>query len=325
VAAGVAMGVVVWSVIAATGAAAQTPTPTPGADVGRAEDQIVLSGTVTVPRGRSVGEVVVFHGRASVAGVVAGDVVVLDGPIVVSGQVGGSVVALNGPIRLGPTASVGRDVLGGQAVRLEPGALVAGQVRDRVAFTPRGTLAVLGRLLGPIAVAVSVLLMLLLVFAIAPRALDGTATAGTSSPVASMAWGLVFSVAMPLLAAVAAITIVGLPFGLAVGLAAGLLWMLGLAFACFALGRAITGRAHGRARPLFAGWGLVAAVGLVPFLNATVWVIGSAFGLGSAFVAVWRARSSAGRSRSATARGGRHRAGSSRLHETARAGLEGPT
>ena len=42
----------------------------------------MLSGTVTVPRGRSVGEVVVFHGRAVVAGVVVGDVVVLDGPVV---------------------------------------------------------------------------------------------------------------------------------------------------------------------------------------------------------------------------------------------------
>ncbi|HVF08443.1 MAG TPA: hypothetical protein VNC60_07700, partial [Actinomycetota bacterium] len=303
VVAGVAVGLVVWSVVAAAGVAAQTPTPIPGADVGRAEDQIVLSGSVTVPRGRSVGEIVVFHGRAWVAGVVAGDVVVLNGPIVVSGQVSGSVVALNGPIRLGPTASVGRDVLGGQAVRLEPGALVAGQVRDRVAFTPRGALAVLGRLLGPVALAVSLLLTLLLLLAIAPRALDGAATAGATSPFASMAWGFAISVAVPLFAAVAAITIVGLPFGLAVGLAAGWLWMLGLAFGCFAIGRAITGRAHGRARPLFAGWGLVAAAGLVPFLNAAVWVLVSAFGLGAALVAAWRARSAA-------PRGGRHRASS---------------
>lgn len=324
-AAGVAVGVVVWSVFVAAGATAQTSTPTPGADVGRAEDQVVLSGTVTVPRGRSVGEIVVFHGRAWVAGVVAGDVVVLDGPILVSGQVSGSVVALNGPIRLGPTASVGRDVLGGQAVRLEPGALVAGQVRERVAFTPRGTLAVLGRLLGPVALAVSLLLMLLLLLAIAPRALDGTATAGTTSPFASMAWGFAIWVAVPLFAAAAAITLVGLPFGLAVGLAAGWLWMLGLAFACFTLGRAITGRSHGRARPLFAGWGLVAAVGLVPFLNVGVWVLGSAFGLGAALVAVWRARSAAP-PRSAAPRGGRHRAGSSRRRQsTAGAELAGPT
>jgi hypothetical protein len=240
----------------------------------------------------------------------------------VSGQVSGSVVALNGPIRLGSTASVGRDVLGAQGVRLEPGALVAGELRDQVAFTPRGALAVLGALLGAVAIAVSLLLMLLLLVAIAPRALDGAAAAATTSPVVSMAWGLVLSIAVPVLAATAAVSIVGLPLGLAVGLAAGLIWMLGLAFACFAVGRAITGRSSGRARPLLAGWGLVAAVGLVPVLNLAAWVLGAAFGLGAALVATWRARSAAPTR-------GRHRIGYSRRQPTPepapKAGLAGPT
>ena len=302
---GVAVFVAVSVAVTMTSATAQTSEPTPGADVAGAEDQIVLSGTVTVPRGRSVGEVVVFHGRALVAGVVAGDVVVLDGPIVVSGQVSGSVVALNGPIRLGASASVGRDVLGAHGVRLEPGALVAGELRDHVAFTPRGALTALGKMVGTVAIAVSLLLTLLLLVAIAPRALDGVASAATSSPVVSMAWGLVVSVTLPVLAVAAAASIVALPLGLAAGLAAGLLWMLGLAFGGFAIGRIVTGRSNGRARPLLAGWGLVAAIGLVPFLNVVVWVLGAAFGLGAALVATWRARSAAPTR-------GRHRIGYSR-------------
>lgn len=306
---GVAVCVVVSVATAVTSANAQTPAPTPGgqpqtpgADVGRAEDQIVLSGTVTVPRGHSVGEVVVFHGRAFVAGVVVGDVVVLDGPVVISGQVSGSVVAMNGPIRLGPTASVGRDVLGAHGVRLEPGALVGGEVREDVAFTPRSALALLGALLGAAAIAVSILLMLLLLLALSPRALDRVATVGRTSPFASMGWGIAISIALPVLAVAAAASILGLPLGISVVLAAGLLWITGLAVAVFTIGRLIAPEPSGRARPLIAGWGVVAAVGLVPFLNVAVWVMGSMFGLGAALVATWRTRSS-------TPARGRHRAG----------------
>ena len=96
----VAAGALVLAIGGVAHGQTSSPAPSPGAEVGSAEDQVVLSGTVSVPRGRSVGEVVVFHGRAVVAGVVVGDVVVLDGPVVISGQVSGTVVAMNGPIRL---------------------------------------------------------------------------------------------------------------------------------------------------------------------------------------------------------------------------------
>jgi len=296
------------TIVAAGTALAQTPTPTPtstpqpGADVGRAEDQVVLSGTVTVPKGQSVGEVVVFHGRVLVGGVVVGDVVVLDGSVVISGQVSGSVVALNGPIRLAPTASVGRDVLGAQSVRSDPGALVRGAVREDVAFTPRGALAALGALLGAVAIAVSTLLVLLLLLALAPRALDRTATAGRTAPFASMGWGVAVSIGVPLAAVAAVASILGSPLGLSLLLGIGLIWIVGLAFAVFTVGRLIVREPRGRARALFAGWGAGAAVGLVPFLGVAVWVLGSMFGLGAALVATWRARSGAP-SR------GRHRAG----------------
>jgi cytoskeletal protein CcmA (bactofilin family) len=308
----VAAGVVVLAgLLAFAGVArAQTPTPTvspsatprPGADVGDAEDQVVLSGTVAVPRGRSVGEVVVFHGRVSVAGVVAGDVVVLDGPVSVAGQVSGSVVALNGPIRQASTASVGGDVLASEAVRLAPGAFVAGDVREDVAFTPRGALTALGVLLGAAAVAVSGLLVLLLFLALAPRALDRVATAARTAPFASIGWGLAVAIALPVVAVAAAASVLGLPFGLSLLLGVGLIAMAGYAFAAFSVGRLIVREPRGRPGALFAGWGVAAAIGLVPFLNVAVWVLGSIFGVGASVVANWRARST-------TPTRGRHRAG----------------
>src|SRR5881397_503918 len=82
-------------------------------------DQIVLSGTVTVPRGREVGEVVVLHGSATVGGVARGDVVVLDGPITVTGQVSGTVVAVTGSVTLGRDAQVRGDVIARGQVRAD--------------------------------------------------------------------------------------------------------------------------------------------------------------------------------------------------------------
>ena len=74
------------------------------------EDQIVFAGSVSVPRGQRVGEVVVFSGRATVNGVVTGDVVVFEGPVTVTGQVNGSVIAADGVVRLAESARVGGDV-----------------------------------------------------------------------------------------------------------------------------------------------------------------------------------------------------------------------
>ncbi|MEZ0235616.1 MAG: hypothetical protein ACAH81_11805 [Actinomycetota bacterium] len=287
---------------ASPSAASPAPTPRPGAETAVTEDQVMLSGTLAVPRGRTVGQVVVFHGRALVAGVAAGDVVVLDGPVVISGQVSGTVVAMNGPIRLAATAFVAGDVLGGQSVRVDPGARVGGNVRDDVSFTPRGPLAALGALLGAIAVAVSTLGMMLLFLAVAPRGLDRVATAARTAPFASFGWGLLLALGLPLVALGTTASILALPFGLALLLGFALIALMGFSLAAWAAGRLLVKEPRGRAAALFAGWGIAAAVGLVPFLNVAVWLLGSVFGLGAATVAVWRARSA----RSAR---GRHRAG----------------
>ena len=193
-------------------------------------------------------------------------------------------------------------MLGAHGVRLEPGALVRGDVREDVAFTPRASFAALGALLGAAAIACSTLIVLLLLLAVAPRALDRVATAGRTAPFASMAWGLVLGMLLPVLAIGTAASILGLPFGLALMLGLGLAALVGYAFAVMVMGRLIVREPRGRLGALFAGWGLAAAIGLVPFLNVAVWVLGSLFGLGSALVALWRARTE-------TPSRGRHRAG----------------
>ena len=285
-------------------ARAQNATPVVSVPAGSAapavQDQVVLSGSVIVPKGSSVGEIVVFHGRVQIAGSVQGDVVILDGPVTIAGAyITGSVVALNGPVRITGATQIGGDVMSASGVTADPGVKVGGQIREDVGFTLRGELTALGVLLGAVAVAVSVLLWGLVLLLMAPRGADRVARAATTAPFASLGWGVLLAVALPLVCVAAMASVVGLPLGLAALLAFGLLFFTGLAWTAWIIGRAMV-HGHGRTLPYLAGWGVVAVVGLVPFVNVGVWILGSVFGLGAMTVAAWRAR---GHHR------GRHRSG----------------
>ena len=260
----------------------------------RPADQVVLSGDVSVPRGTVVGEVVVFSGSATIDGVAQGDVVVLDGPVTIGGQVGGDVIAPHGPIRLLATAQVTGNVMAGGNLIVADGAQVTGEVRRDVGFTLSGPVEALGALLISAAMAISILLVGLLLLLLAPRGVERTAEAARTAPVASAGWGLLLAVGVPIVAVVCAATIVGLPAGLAVLLGLGLLWLVGQAAVTFVVGRFVVRAPRSRVGALFAGWGIGAALGLVPFLNAVWWTLGAIFGLGAILVATWRARHGAG-------------------------------
>jgi hypothetical protein len=253
-------------------------------------DQVVLRGDVVVPRGQSVGEIVVFSGSATVAGVARGDVVVIDGPITISGQVGGDVIAVHGRIRLQRTAQVAGSVRGGQDVDVAAGAQVAGEVRRGVRFTLSGPLDVLGPLLASAALAISVLIVAIALLLFAPRAIDPVTDAGRNAPFASAGWGLLVAIALPAAALVGGATVVGIPFGLALLLALGLFWLVGIAWTTWIIGRAVVKEPRSRWGSLFAGWGIGSAIGLVPFVNVAWWLLGSVFGLGAMVVAIWRAK-----------------------------------
>ncbi|TMK34691.1 MAG: polymer-forming cytoskeletal protein [Actinobacteria bacterium] len=279
-------------------------------------DQVVLRGDVVVARGQVVGEIVVFSGSATVAGVARGDVVVLDGPITIAGQVGGDVIALHGSVRLLATAQVAGSVRAGGDVRRADGAQVSGGIQRGARFTLAGPLDALGPLLASAAMAVSILIAALVLLLFAPRGVDRVAAAGRTSPFASAGWGLVSVIALPIASIAAGATILGLPLALALLLGIGLLWLIGMAWATWIVGRALLKEPRTRWASLFAGWGVGSAIGLVPFVNVAWWTLGSMFGFGAMVVATWRARSTREPSerrpavrRQRRERGGRHREG----------------
>jgi hypothetical protein len=281
---------VVWMVSVPVAALAQGHKPilNPAADV---QDQVVLSGSVVVPKGTAVGEVVIFHGRALISGSVMGDVVVLDGPITIDGgYVTGDVVTLHGVIHVTGTSLIGGSVLAGGHVVVDRGAKVSGDVREHVSFTLEGPVAALGIVLGSVALAVSVLLLGLLLLFIAPRTSDRVATAARTAPFASLGWGVLFVLGFPVLCVFVIASIVGLPLGLAGLLAIALLFLVGLAFTAWAIGRAIVPTPGRRIPAFLAGWGIVAVAGVIPYVRLGVWGLGGAFGLGALVVANWRSR-----------------------------------
>ena len=132
--------------------------------------------------------------------------------------------------------------------------------------------------------AVSILLAGLLVLLLAPRGAQRTAEAVRTAPFASAGWGVLLALALPILGLALAVTILGLPLGLVLLLGLGLIWLVGLTFATFAIGRLFVREPRSRLGAFFAGWAIVAALGLVPFLNAAVWTFAGAFGVGAMLV-----------------------------------------
>jgi hypothetical protein len=269
--------------------------------VAEADDQIVLSGRVDVPRGSTVGQIVVLRGSVNVQGVALGDVVVVSGRLTVSGQVGGSVVNLDGPVVLAGSAQVRGDVLSRQSVTVRRGAQVEGDVRENVPFSLRGPLGWFGGFAAWLAVTVSSLLLGLLLLWLLPRACDAIVAAARDAPLPSAGLGVGWLVVVPLAAIVAMLSLVALPLGLSALLAVPFALSVGHVWAAWLVGRLVLPDT-GRPLAFLAGLGILRLVGLLPVVGGLVWVLGGAFGLGAATVALWRARGAGGRHRPGRAR-----------------------
>lgn len=257
------------------------------------EDQVVLSGSVIVRRGQTVGEVIVVNGRVSVGGVVRGDVIVVSGEVDVSGQVAGDVVVFDGRVTLRASAFVGGDVVSRDDVQQAAGARIEGRIRSDFPVSLRGPALALGRFAVWVAVTVSTLLLGLLLILLAPRGTDAVYRAVQTRRWRSAWLGLLLAVGLPIVGAVLIVSLAGLPLGLGVLLALALVYWIGYAWSAWLLGRWLVGPGRNRALTFLAGWAILRAVAAIPFLGAVTWFLGAAYGLGAATIALWRARAPA--------------------------------
>ena len=256
-----------------------------------ATDHVVITGGVTVPAGRTAGDVVVVDGTVRIAGHVTGDVISVSGPVRVTGRVDGDLVAVSDRAFLGSTARVGGDLrYGDERPVLARGASVGGKVSNEDwadAANGWGWVSLIGWWL---AVSVSTLVVGVLLVVLAPAALHAAERAVRERLGATVAWGLGIAIGVPLLAVLALVTLVGIPFGIALLLAAIPVLLVAYVTSAWMLGRRVLrNRSTSRWAALFAGWGILRVLALIPVVGALVGLVATVVGLGALAVALWRA------------------------------------
>ena len=257
-----------------------------------ATDHVVITGGVVVPPGQTAGDVIVLDGTVRIAGHVTGDVVSVAGPVRVSGRVDGDLIAVSDRAFLGSTARVGGDLrYGDESPVLARGARVDGRVSNEDwddSLNGWGWVSVLAWW---VAVSVSTLIMGVLLVWLAPGALYAAERAVQERLGATVGWGVLIAIGVPVLAIVALVTLVGIPFGIALLLAAIPVLLVAYATAAWIVGRRVLrNRSASPWAALFAGWGILRLLALIPIAGELIGLAATVVGLGALAVALWRAR-----------------------------------
>jgi hypothetical protein len=280
---------VVLTGVALLGAAAPASARNIGPD-----DELVLTGTVRVPRGEHADRIVIGDGRVFVDGEVDGVIFALDAPVHIGRHavINGDVISISRRVTLERGAILNDDLIYLHEKPLVPkGANVYGEVHRFDAgdlSLPFG--AFLLHVAVWVAITVSSLALGLLLLWLAPGAADAAAETARRRPGPAVAWGIGLFLGLPVAAVAAALTLVGIPLGLFVLLA--LLPLLGLGYVAtaYVIGRALLDGSRGRIAAFLTGWAMLRAVAFVPFVGPIAWLAATVFGLGVLTVALWRSR-----------------------------------
>ncbi|MFL5532667.1 MAG: hypothetical protein ACJ8BC_11920 [Gemmatimonadales bacterium] len=254
---------------------------------------VVLSGRADVPQGQQVGDLVVFHGSATVDGTVDGSLTAFDAPVTISGRVNGDVVVFNGRVVLRSGAVVTGDVVSQNAPVVASGATIGGETRRVQTNLNWEGFGWVGRLAWWLAVSVSTLVVGLVLVWLAGRGAGWILEAGRTQVGPVIGWGLLVFFGLPVMAIGALVTLVGIPLGLGLLAALGLIYALGYGASAWVLGRSLLRPPSAWVVAFLVGWAILRVVALVPILGGLIWFAAVVFGLGVLVVAIWRGRSAA--------------------------------
>jgi hypothetical protein len=233
--------------------------------------------------------VLVISGDARVSGRIIGDVVVFDGNADISGVVNGDVIAWSGRAIVRDGATVRGDVRSTDSPRIERGAEVGGDVET---VDLPGTFSFLGvRILGLfwLAVTISTGVLGLLFVLLFPRSAQTTVRTAQGSIGKSIGVGVLVAILLPIVAVLALVTVVGIPFGLGLLGALGVVHAIAYVAGALWFGRFMVKEPKSAIGAFFAGWGILRVLALIPGLGALVWIVTSVIGVGAITIAIWRA------------------------------------
>jgi hypothetical protein len=267
-----------------------------GAHEGERDAIVVVVGDVAVARGETAGGVYLASGDARIAGEVDGDVIVLDGDVLLSGRVDGDLFVADGTARLLPSAEVTGNVeYGDQHPRIALDARVRGDVTSQDWPNLGGAVAWIGGFLAWLAVSLSLLALGALLLLIAPRAADALEAQSHRRLGPTIAIGIAILIVLPVLALIAAVTVVGIPLAIGIGVALLPLGATAYVASAHALGRRMVPAPRHRMLSLLAGLGALRLAALVPFFGLAVGGAALILGLGLIGAAIGAARESEGR------------------------------
>lgn len=261
-------------------------------DIG-ADDELVITGTVRIPRGQYADRIVIVDGRVEVQGHVDGVLIAVDAPVRIGPRavIDGDVISLAQRVTVDRGATLNKDLIwADDKPSVASGARVYGDVRrldEGDLWFPGAFLVHVGLWL---AFTLSSLVLGLGLVWLAPRAADAAFETALERAGPAIAWGLALFVGLPLAAIVAVLTLVGIPLGGILLLALLPLYALGYVTSAYVLGRKLTSAPRRRIAAFLVGWGILRAVAFIPVLGALVWLAATVFGLGLLTVTLWRSR-----------------------------------
>jgi hypothetical protein len=258
-----------------------------------------VNGTVDLPASESVDTLVAVDSEARVAGTVRDTLVIVNQTATVSSNVGRDAIVVNGTLRLEPTAHIGGDVvlINGEVSQAD-GAVIAGSIVER-----RG--ASIGAEFRRVTAAVSLIAWLGMTLLIVVVALGWAAVGGRqlseiagllgARPGLAAVAAVIFWIAVPVVAFVAFVTVIGIPIGITLLLVVvPLLWGLGyvatgtrLGFFFADLRRTTPDLAHPY-REAVLGVVVFQLIGLIPIVGGIVVALAGLFGAGAIVIHVWR-------------------------------------
>ncbi|HXF82650.1 MAG TPA: polymer-forming cytoskeletal protein [bacterium] len=283
---------VLLMLLAAAPAAAQGPT-------------MRFSGDIVIPRGTvHEGSALTMNGRIVIDGTLRGDALTMNGDIAVSGTVRGSVRAINGDITLASSAVVDGDVwsANGRIIRA-PGAQVRGRVRQegwgqappppiRERWEGRWSWRWPGMMRAMATWTFAGFVVLAAVAAaLFPLQVRQVADALRRSPGESLLAGVVLWIALPPLALLLTLSVVGIPAVAFLPFAVLLLGLAGLAGASQLIGDRILGgfqQQHQIVTEAVVGAALLGALVFIPGLGWLAIFAAFTWGIGAVVLVIFR-------------------------------------
>jgi cytoskeletal protein CcmA (bactofilin family) len=280
-----ARAVLVVVLAGAAVAAGAGPAAAAVGDIDR-NDQVVLNGKLVVPDGETIGSGVIINGPARIDGTVRETLFVLNGHVDIGGTVVEDVVVVNGDVLVRSGAHVGGDIVSRSRPTIEEGARVDGNLERVGTRFDWEDFGFAGRFVWWVGYTASTLFLGLLLLLLFPPLDNAIVAAWRERVGGAIGAGAAVFFLLPIVAVLMLVTIVGIPLGVFMLFALGLLYSVGYVAGAQALGRQLVKPPTSRFLAFLAGWGILRVVALVPVLGGFAWLVASLVGLGLLTVAL---------------------------------------